>query len=77
MSGQYHALHNALALVGDGSPTPRLDRLYADARRTWLSLGYCDLDLHSLLLVMGRLMVEVDESDNLQLRLAYGIKEAA
>lgn len=72
-------LEQALALVGE-SKTPRLDRLYQDARSTWLALPKAGerMDaLHKLVMALLHETVEVDAGDDAQIRSAYEIKGAA
>lgn len=73
---QHWALTQALALLGE-SPTPRLNALYSDARRTWLGRQCAAVDLHELLLVILHDRNEVDHVDDLQIRCAYEIRRTA
>lgn len=74
---QHWALTQALALLGDSNPIPRLNALYRDARREWLARRSATNDLHELLLVMLHARTEVTPEDDAQIRLAYEIRRAA
>lgn len=54
-------------------PKPRLERLYTDARATWLGSKSAAYDLHDLLVLMAFERTEVDAGDDAQIRDAYGI----
>ena len=54
--------------------TPRLERLYQDAYGTFNERRYVDIPLLEMLMVLGSQLVEVDESDDAQIRLAYGVR---
>ena len=76
----YRSVENAFRHVPrqyDRVPTPILHRLYRDAWSTWNSLNYLDEHLLALLRLMLNEPAEVEQADAEQIRLAYGIKEAA
>ena len=74
----YRAVSRAFSYVPrDYEPKPLLTRLHRDAWSTWNGLNYLDEHLLKLLNLMSYEKVDVSPEDDLQLRLAYGIKEAA
>ena len=55
------------------APTPRLNKLYSDARRTWLEGRGVNEPLGRLMLDLLRETDEISPEDDAQLRLAYGV----
>jgi hypothetical protein len=58
-------------------PKPILDRLYADARRTWLARPHADADLHRLVMDLMHRRDEVSADEDLRLRGKHGIRSAS
>jgi hypothetical protein len=58
-------------------PTPVLNRLYADARRTWLGRPHADAELHRLVMDLMHRRDEVSADEDRALRGKHGIRSAS
>jgi hypothetical protein len=58
-------------------PTPLLNKLYADARRTWLGRPHADAELHRLVMDLMHRRDEVSADEDRALRGKHGIRSAS